>query len=480
MTKDFFSTEKILPKCCLAVIQKYWYKKIPTNYPNSSSTFAFVTTKEEKQAVLDMEAKLDTEDSIITPDLIPTNETVNDYLGTYDVIGDTGVLTLLSPNAIDKDATSAIAFHYNNESATWEKIEDIQIIDGYVYGILNSFSPIAVFTFRKDTFLDDSKTVLPVAVFVCNGIKTKIYTNENGETVTEDAYGKITVLPDGAWVIGGSIDGSDIESTDITVYGVTMAGSIIGGSFLYTSQGNKNYTKNIRINAKDSTISSIVGVGIWNCVDNLNITAENCKCSAVIGAQECYFNKITSNATLEDSTKRLLSNQWIKKSEIHIKDCESYVVYAAGNSGYSYTKDATLYIDGGKYTYVCNGQSNGTVDYCFAEIKNATIDYLNTNNRGHYGSGDTTVKNCIIKEAYIFADPKTPDTQMADISGKISMDIEGSTVINDFCVGAISNIEVATAEVAKKYIKSFKISRDAKITYTRNAESILKDIIILK
>ena len=37
-----------------------------------------------------------------------------------------------------------------------------------------------------------------------------------------------------------------------------------------------------------------------------------------------------------------------------------------------------------------------------------------------------------------------------------------------------------TAEEAAKYIDSIKISRNAKITYTRNADIILKDIIRIK
>ena len=75
----------VLPKLWLEVIQKYWEKRVPTDYPKTSSEFALeFKSKEVSDAVKLMEDKLNTEESIITTDVVPEGQRIGKYLGTYD------------------------------------------------------------------------------------------------------------------------------------------------------------------------------------------------------------------------------------------------------------------------------------------------------------------------------------------------------------------------------------------------------------
>ena len=76
---------EILPKIYLAVIPKYWYNPIPTDIPSSSSVFSLkYDTDAEYDAVKEMEANLNTGESIVTPEDIPDNDTLSLYLGSYN------------------------------------------------------------------------------------------------------------------------------------------------------------------------------------------------------------------------------------------------------------------------------------------------------------------------------------------------------------------------------------------------------------
>ena len=66
------------------------------------------------------------------------------------------------------------------------------------------------------------------------------------------------------------------------------------------------------------------------------------------------------------------------------------------------------------------------------------------------------------------------------VTGKISVDFDKDCVVNDYCVGKISNVEVVDNATARKYIDYVKVSRDTDITYTRNAEVILGDLLAIK
>ena len=477
---DWWNSTEQLPWIKQAIIPEYWYKRIPTDIPNSSSTFSFIMTEAEKEAVAEMEANINTEESIIDPEIIPENSALGKYLGTYDVTGEAGVETLLSPNKVPSDVTGVAAYHYNEEADEWTQIESAEVKDGYVWGTLDEFSPIAVFTFRKDSYFVENDPGFKLPVFVCAGIATKIYKDDEDKIIAEDGYGKKTEITEGTVVVGGCIDGSSVDYTDLYVKGVKLK-KIIAGSYCMTKDESfKNHTIKAKLVVEDSeSEQSITGAGIWNSCDEVYIKVVNSKAGG-LGCQEAYRQGMCSNATLEDADKKLGSNQWVKHSLIEVENSEIQVLYCAGNNGHAYTKDAEIIVNGGTYEWYCTGQSNGVVDNCKATVNGATITYFNHNNRGHYGSGKSVMKGCTITEGYVFGDPKESDPDMADVRGTISVDFDKDCVVSDYCVGAISNVEVTTYEEAKKYIDYVKVSRDTDITYTRNAETILGDRLAIK
>lgn len=480
---DWWNTEEQLPWIKQAIIPEYWYanKKIPTDIPESSSTFSFIMTEAEKEAVAEMEANINTEESIIDPEVIPENSALGTYLGTYDVTGEAGVLTLLSPNRVPEEITGVAAYHYNEEADEWSQIENAEVIDGYVWGTLEEFSPIAVFTFRKDTYLVKNDTGFKKDVFVCVGIPTRVYKDEEDKIIAEDGYGKKTELTEDTIIVGGTIDGSSLNSTNLYVGAGVKLFKIIGGSYCMTKDESfKNHVNSIKLVVEGcESTQAITGAGVWCSADEVYIEATNVKAGG-LGCQESYRQGMCSNVTLDDAKLGFGSKQWVKHSKIVIKDSEIQVLYCAANNGMSYTKDAEIIVDGGTYEWYCTGQSNGRVDNSTAKVSNATISYFNHNNRGSYGSGKSVMKACTITEGYVFCDPKEDDKECAEVTGKIAVDFDKDCVINDYCVGKISNVEVVDNATAKLYIDYVKVSRDTNITYTRNAEVILGDLLAIK
>lgn len=482
MQDKLFNTKTYLPKCILARIDKYWYPTIPTDYPASSSSFDFVKG-DDKAATIAMEENLGTENSIIAPEDIPDQSALGGYLGTYDVEGEAGEETLLSPNKLPDNAIGALAYHYDAEADEWTKIEDANIQNGYVYGTLEEFSPIAVFAIKKSAYYDTTKSQYKFNVYVCNGIPTRVYRNDEG-TVVAESDGIITELTEEDYVVGGSYDGSEVESTNVYIEGVKLTG-IIGGSFTFGDSGieNKNHSKKIKLTVVDTEVAkSISGAGIWNSADVVEMNITGCKVpNGGIGNQISFFENHKSNATLEDSDKGLGANQWVKDSIINVKDSEVYILYSGAHNGNSTTMNATLYAENCKITYACNGQSNGTIYNVTSTYKNCEIEIFNNNNRGHYGDGKAIFKGLNkITNFYCLGDSSESDPQMADVRGKVSHDINATDVVEKFYVGAVSDVKVTTADEAAKYINSITISRNADVTYKEDADIILKDIIRIK
>ena len=194
----------------------------------------------------------------------------------------------------------------------------------------------------------------------------------------------------------------------------------------------------------------------------------------------CYINGKCSNKTIADSDKGLGANQWVKKANVVAKNSEVYILYAGGSNGYCTTLDAEMVVDNCKCEYLCNGQSNGTIYNVKSTITNTEVTYFNNNNRGHYGDGKVIFNggNTIVN-GFVFCD-NDPNREMADVRGKIYMDINASDKFENFCAGSISNKEVTEAEVADQYIDAIKISRNADVIYIHNADIVLKDVIRIK
>ena len=201
-----------LPKIWVGRIQKYWDKFMPTDFPKSSSEFSLkFSSAEAKDAVVEFESKLGTEESTVL-DFLPENTFVTSYIGTYDVTGTPDELTLLSPEKVTSD--NVIALHYVEDTDTWEKVEDISVVDGYVWGTLESFSPIAIVQYAKEIHLENSVSVVKnLPCVVCEGNPVQVKVNDNNDiVVVNPGTGKeIEITATNTMVVGGSIDGTPIS-----------------------------------------------------------------------------------------------------------------------------------------------------------------------------------------------------------------------------------------------------------------------------
>ena len=479
--RDLFDTSIILPKCWLARIPKYWDETIPTDIPRSSSSFSYVTTEAEKEAVKEMEENInDPEKSIISPEAVGEHNALGSYIGTYDVVANAGERTLLSPNKLT-NAVSALAYHYDEETGEWNQIEDAELDkDGYVWGSCESFSPVAVFGVRRDTYIQEETIIYQFPTFVCNGIFTKIYKNDEDKIVAEDGYGKITEIDENYLILGGTYDGTDVESTNVSIVGVTVA-KVIGGSACKDHPVHVG-TVNVYMQNATST-SAITGTGVGCRVDKVNITLDGANSPSGLGCGESYYKGIALNKTLADSALRLGAPQWIKEAEINAVNTKIGVAYCSASNGHSYVQNATLYAKGCEFEYFCNGQSNGTVDNVTSVLEDTTIKYLNSNNRGHYGSGKATLKNCHVENFYVFAAPDE-GAECADILGKVAWDFDADCVIDNTEIGRVGNDtgvhDVTTPDECAKYLDYVKVSRDTAIIYTNGAEDVLGDLLITK
>ena len=479
---DTFIYPRYLPKCWLARIDKYWYPKLPNDYPETATIFDFVQG-EDKAAVIDMENNLGTENSIISVEDVPEKEAVGAYLGTFEVNAEPGETTLISPNKLPESAVGVLAYHYDSDENTWNLIDSTEIVDGYVYATLEEFSPIAVFALTRAPYIMDVQIELPRQtgnVLVCNGIPTKVYL-ENDKIIAESGLLKFE-LEENDSIIGGSADGTDVKSTNLMILDGVKLNYVIGGSWITSvdSIESKNHTENIKVFAKNATIGILTGAGVWNCADLVEITTEGCTIERGMGSQMAFYEHKSSNKTLEDSDKGLGANQWVKKAIVKAKDSTIEVLYAGGSNGMCTTLDAEMTVENCKCTYLCNGQSNGTIYNVKSTVKGTEVDYFNNSNRGHYGDGKVIFNGGNdIKEGFVFCDNE-PNVSMADVRGKIYIDINATDKFESFTTGSISNVEVTDAATAAKYIDTIKISRNADVVYTRNADVILKDIIRIK
>ena len=115
-----------LPKLWLARIPEIWDRTLPANYPRSSSEFSLsYSSQEVLDAVMEMETNLGTDESIIES-VVPEGSVCSGYLGTYDVTGESGVETLLSPERVNTD--NIIAMHYDTENDKWSQIQDAHLL----------------------------------------------------------------------------------------------------------------------------------------------------------------------------------------------------------------------------------------------------------------------------------------------------------------------------------------------------------------
>lgn len=473
---------EILPKIYLAVIPKYWYAGIPTDIPASSSTFSLKYDKDSDfDAVKEMEANLNTEESIVTPEDIPENETLSLYLGSYNVNGEPGELTLLNPNKIGNKDVDAVAYHFINAEddevpGTWEKIEDAQIIDGYVWGTVNSFSPIAVFTVKPDTYYTENGQYMGCPTYVANGIPIVVSLNDKNKTIVTDAYGKVTEIPATTIIIGGSYD-RDLESTNITVKGAVKFKGIRAGSVRDGAEETPLRVGKITVNIEDVDRASAGVTGSYGAVktDEVEINIKNSKLS-FCGAGESICNKNDANKDWGQNCN-LGSKAWVKKARITLDNSFVECAYAGCNCGYMYGDDVSIVAkNGSSATWFLACGSNGHTGTASASAIDSEIEYMQTTNRGPVDDSELIVKGSVVN--YLFPTGDSTDKTVNGTVAKSRMEIDASSKVNLY--PGTNGGEVITAEVADEIIDSIKISRSADVTYMEDADKILANKIKIK
>lgn len=466
----------VLPKLWIGAIQKYWENKVPSGYPNTTSEFSLkFDTIEQKQAVDLMENSLNTENSIITDDMIVEGEKVNSYLGTYEVKGIPNELTLISPIKVSNNTTRVIAFHLN-ETLTWEKIEDTQIIDSYVYGTLNSFSPIAVFTISKDTlFVESHPDFANGPTFIANGIAIKVFSNDNDEIVVIDGNNKETIIPEKTTIIGGTIDGTDVDSVSVYISNIRKPLSVNAGSY---GEFNGNISKikkcSLIINNCGDIDSS--GAGI-NCrIDDMSITINNSKLK-FLGCGESFSARHKKDCNgIDLNSVNLGSNSWVKNCNYDIDNSSINLLFMSGNSGLFYVTNTHANINNSDIGYIITGGSNGITDYAEVLIENSKIGVFQTTNRGIVHESKASIKNCETECLFVAGDSN--DSTVTGIIDKVSIDVTGGIVTLYRGTYKGKKLEVKDA---KSIVNCLKISRNTDLKYGEPEDlKILKDIIILK
>ena len=459
----------ILPKLWLQRIPRYWDAVVPAGYPATSSEFSLKFESEEAAvAVKDMEEKLNTEESIITAEMIPEGRRVGTYLGTYDVKGVAGEETLLSPVEVSETDADVLAFHYNEESTTWEQIEDAHIKNGYVYGTVPSFSPISVFTVRRTGYVQAADvSIMKKETFVANGCPITVLPKAEGEGVVVTCNGEKFELGKDCAIIGGAINES-IKSSSVYVEGVEIP--VLFAGSVCTEEEPITIDRAVMEIVNSKITNYTCGTGRKVRANNVIIKAKDSNLYA-IGAGRSNQNGIDSNT--EDNLT-MAAHQWIKFASIEMINCEAEVVYTAGFSGMSYAVDTNMIINGGKYHYIAAGGSNGRTEKAVIKANDAEITNLITINRGIVGEAKMVITNCVVPELFVCG------SNADDITGrveKVSYDITGGSIK---LYAGKNGGEALTYEEACKVVSALKISRRTEVEYMEEAEYLLGDIIVIK
>lgn len=460
----------ILPKLWLQRIQRYWDLKIPDDYPKNTAAEFSLTFENETiaKAVKTMEDNLNTKKSIITEDMIPETKRLGDYIGTYNVTGEPNELTLLSPEKVSDSVVDILAFHYNGKK--WERIEDAHIENNYVYGTLSSFSPISLFTIKRDTVYNEMDPVIGTPTYIANGISIIVGTNDNNETVVTDANGKETVVSSDCVIVGGTLDGTDIDSVSIYAKGAKFK-SIIAGS---KSPDNIVNVNKISLTIIDCEIASVITLGSYNCrVNDAKVKIENTK-SQAFGVGESWCNKLKKDSNTMDNIG-YASPTWIKNASVEINNCDIFVLYAGGNSGYLFVDNVDMTINGGKYGYVTTGNSNGKVNNSKITINNSEVEVYQTTNRGIVYNSKSIINNCNVKKLYIGGE--STDSAVNGIINNMHLNITGGKF--ELCNGTNGGILLDNIS-AKDVISALKISRTCDFEYSEGSASVLGEYIRIK
>lgn len=467
-----------LPKIWMGRIQKYWDKIMPAGYPVSTSKFSLKFADEEvKSAVDKFENELGTEESVVTG-LIPEGTYVDKYIGVYDVEGTPGVLTLLSPEQVD-DTKNITVLHYKKESDSWELVKDFQIIDNYVWGTLESFSPIAIVSCRKEIHLESTLPNLAKckSAVICEGNTVQICEKEDGSIVVKNMNTGLEIpLTTSSYIVGGSADGSPIDKTNITVMELSssdlLARIIAGSHYNPGASDQESYTTVNEVNfvSCGKLTGPVTGSSGAVRTNKVNITLNGSK-TKWIGVGEGY-------AGINKDHPSFASRGWVKEANLILKDAEITYLYMGQNNEYFYVNSTNLTIDGGIYEYITTGGSNADTKEACIDAKNAKIGIFQSTNRGNVTSSIAKFTNCVVDNLFIGGD--ATDNTVTGTTEKIRIDINAGTDDNYHIVTGVENGAPITAEDALRIVDAVKISRNANVSYDDKIESILGEKLIIK
>ena len=468
-----------LPKIWKARVSKYWDKFVPVDYPATDAKFDVkFDTDEETQAVATFEAQLNTEESVVAP-VIGENNFVSGYFGTFDVKCDANTETaapiLLSPEKIEtKDEIAA--FHYNTEEGKWEQIEDAQLKDGYVYGTLTSFSPVAIISYKKDIEVVAVEWNAGTKCAFANGNPVKVCFNDNNEVVMKNlSSGKTINLTTESitQVAGGTADGKALDSTDVFVEDIEAPNiNFFAGSFFWTdAEGAKSTeVKSANLKIVNSTVRGVTGSFYMVHTNECNITLKNSK-AYFVGAGQSYGKKGDVNGSVEDIS--MASAMWTLKSNIKCEDSEVEWLYGGGNTGYSYTVAADINLTGGKITGgIVMGGSNGRTDTITGTFIGVTAAQYIAVNRGLVGDATAKFKDSNIAELNVITSKESDTT--GTLTGLSAIDIDKGTYT--IVAGQNGGVDITDAT----NVKYVKVSRAADYTISDVDKRVLGDKFIVK
>lgn len=496
----------ILPKIWIERIPQYWERKVPnpSTYPKTTTSFDLKFEPEDKEAIKEMEANLNTEQSIVTPDLIQEGNRLGGYLGAYDVNGVVGEETLIFPEKVPDDTVEVLAFHYTDptnvvvtdadevaeesestdipeEETTkeWVRIEDAHVVDGFVYATLNSFSPIVVFTVKKTGFYKKGVVINGFGFgncYVCNGCPTTVkYVDDQVHII--DSLGNDNVFDGLTTIISGTIDDTDVDKINLSVLDYTGASKklwIFHGSPVSANDKFVRIKESV-LNIKNcDTKLSINTIRPGDKVDHAVFNFDNVE-SAWIGCGESIVNNYDFNGP-SDEALSLASPSRIKEVEWNITNSKIGLFYPSGHCGRFYVEKAyTNAKDSEFYQYFITGGSNGRTDYCESELENCKIAIFQTVNRGIVRESRSKLIECEVENCYVAGDASDPT-----VTGRIDK------IYLSFVGGKINlhrgtnNGVLLTKEDVAKIVEKVKATVSTELTYATEEDKIIEVIISVR
>jgi hypothetical protein len=495
----------LLPKIWIERIPQYWERKVPnpSSYPKTTTSFDLKFEPEDKEAIKDMESKLNTEESIVTPDLIPEGNRLGGYLGAYEVNGVAGEETLIFPEKIPDNVVDVLAFHYTDptnavvkdpeevveeseptEETTeeevvkkeWVKIEDAHIVDGYVYGTLDSFSPIVVFTIKRTGYFKENVVVNGFGfghAYICNGCPTTVKAVD-GKVHIIDSQGIETEYDNITTVISGTIDGSEVDEIDLSIVDFLDYKKnfwVFHGSPVPTNESVVKI-KESKLTMKNTPKNVIVATTRpGNRVENFNINFDNVTLDYV-GCGESIVKGFDFNGP-SDEALSLASPSWVNNCTWNIVNSKIGLFYPSGHCGRFYVnKTKTIAKDSEFYEYFITGGSNGRTDYCESELENCKIAIFQTVNRGIVRESRSKLTNCEVENCYVAGDAS--DKTVTGQIDKVYLSFVGGKI--NLHRGTNKG-ELLTKEDIANIVEKVKATVSTELTYATEEDKMI-DVII--